>query len=766
LRELVAALALLLVSMEAMAVLPVRPTTTLASETGNNTSAANTFAKQSNGNHGAANVSKVAIRNLLYSGATTKIYAHFMPWFGPSNHMNVGYDSSEPAQVKRQVEDMISRGIEGAIVDWYGPGNTHHNTTTINLMHESELHAGFEFAICEDGGAIKNATDKTQKLIDDLNYVYSTFEPSPAYMRKDGRPVIFFFGVEAYSIDWNRVRAEVLGNPLFIFRNSGGFTKPQSNGGYAWLAPQTDPPANYMSLGYLDSFYNTALKYPQLETFGSAFKGFDDSLAAWGKKRKILQFCGQTWLSSMAEAAKYYDSSKQLESLQIVTWNDYEEGTELETGIDNCFTISSSINGSILSWRITGNENTVDHYTVFVSLDAENLMPLSDVATGNYSLDLASFDLGPANYTLYVKAMGKPSMINHLSNSVGYNVPNKPPVAVLSVTPSIGPTPLGVTASTEDSSDPDGTVVSSTIDFGDGTTAPGPVATHTYTSSGTYTVTATVNDDLGASSKDNKNVKTAPRKVTISKPANNAIVNAPVQIVATASTPYTLNSLQLYIDGVLNYEQKSPDLDRTMDMAPGAHEIAVKGWDQDGPFMKKINITVNHPPTAKLDVSPSSGARPVKVTASTAGSSDPDGNIASTVVDFGDGSSTSVEPGGSASHTYSTPGTYTVTSTVTDNEGETDTATSSVKVLAPYIVITTPVDGGTYSSPVHVVANAVSGNPIGAMKVYVDDVEKYHINDSKLDTWIKMKVGTRHLVVQAWETSGTLIKKSIYITVK
>jgi hypothetical protein len=431
LRELVAALALLLVSMEAMAVLPVRPTTTLASETGNNTSAANTFAKQSNGNHGAANVSKVAIRNLLYSGATTKIYAHFMPWFGPSNHMNVGYDSSEPAQVKRQVEDMISRGIDGAIVDWYGPGNTHHNTATLNLMHESELHPGFEFAICEDGGAIKNATDKTQKLIDDLNYVYSTFESSPAYMRRDGRPVILFFGVEAYSIDWDRVRAEVLGNPMFIFRNSGGFTKPHTNGGYGWLAPQSPPGPNYMSLGYLDNFYSTALKYSSLESFGSAFKGFDDSLASWGSNRKILQFCGQTWLSSMAEAGKYYDSSKQLESLQIVTWNDYEEGSEIESGIDNCFSLTAAVAGNELRWSIKGNENTIEHYEIFVSVDGENLMRLVEVPVGSRSINLASFDLEPTSYTLHVKAVGKPSIVNHMSNAARF-----PSDVSLAVTPS------------------------------------------------------------------------------------------------------------------------------------------------------------------------------------------------------------------------------------------------------------------------------------------------------------------------------------------
>ena len=60
----------------------VVPTTTLSAQTANNSSAANTFTSQSNGNRGAGNLSKVDVHSLLYSGASTKVYAHMMVWFG------------------------------------------------------------------------------------------------------------------------------------------------------------------------------------------------------------------------------------------------------------------------------------------------------------------------------------------------------------------------------------------------------------------------------------------------------------------------------------------------------------------------------------------------------------------------------------------------------------------------------------------------------------------------------------------------------------
>src|SRR5260370_31876282 len=111
-------------------------------ERGKKPRTAGSFTPQSNGNAGPANVSKVSSRNLLYPGATTKIYAHFMAWFGGANHMNVGYSSADPAQIKRQVDDMMSRGIQGAIIDWYGPGFANETTTSKLMTPEAETRDG------------------------------------------------------------------------------------------------------------------------------------------------------------------------------------------------------------------------------------------------------------------------------------------------------------------------------------------------------------------------------------------------------------------------------------------------------------------------------------------------------------------------------------------------------------------------------------------------------------------------------------------------
>jgi PKD repeat protein len=72
-------------------------------------------------------------------------------------------------------------------------------------------------------------------------------------------------------------------------------------------------------------------------------------------------------------------------------------------------------------------------------------------------------------------------------------IANRAPVAVF--TPSVSDRTIAVDGS--GSGDPDGRVAGLTWDFGDGSTATGATATHTYAADGTYRVTLTVADDDG-----------------------------------------------------------------------------------------------------------------------------------------------------------------------------------------------------------------------------------------------------------------------------
>ena len=394
--------------------------TTVSAQTANNSSAANNFASQQNGNLGANNVSKVDVHSLLYSGATTKVLAQLLLWFGESNHINVGYNSNDPAQVKRQIEDMISRGIDGVIVDWYGANNTIDQAAQL-VMHEAENHPGFSFAIMIDAGAIAanscNGCSPQQVLVNLLQYAEKTYFPSSAYLNIGGQPVVTDFNIDAqYSVDWQQANGQLHAPPRFLFQDNAGFTHAMSDGSYSWVMPW----AGDSGLGYLASFYDTGLAFPSEETMGAAYKGFNDQLASWGSGRFMDQQCGKTWLKTFSQVNSVYNSGQQLPYLQLVTWNDYEEGTEIESGVDGCFSLEASMSGSALQWSTSGDESTVDHYTVYGSQDGQKLTRLKDVGVGIHSLEMCSQTLAPGNYQLYVQAVGKPSIANRMPPPVSY----------------------------------------------------------------------------------------------------------------------------------------------------------------------------------------------------------------------------------------------------------------------------------------------------------------------------------------------------------
>lgn len=88
----------------------------------------------------------------------------------------------------------------------------------------------------------------------------------------------------------------------------------------------------------------------------------------------------------------------------------------------------------------------------------------------------------------------------------------------------------------------------------------------------------------------------------------------------------------------------------------------------------------NQAPVASFTATPSTGAAPLQVNADATTSTDPDGSITSYAWDFGDGSQAS---GQTASHTYTSVGTYTLRLTVTDNEGLTNSSTRTINATPP-----------------------------------------------------------------------------------
>ena len=238
---------------------------------------------------------------------------------------------------------------------------------------------------------------------------------------------------------------------------------------------------------------------------------------------------------------------------------------------------------------------------------------------------------------------------------------------------------------TDASSDPDGNVVGWRWDFGDGTSSIDRSPSHTFPTGGSYTVTLTVTDDGGATDASSATVA-----VQAPPPGNQAPTASFNPPSCTAGQPCQFSDDSNDSDGRVvswswNFGPGGTSTDRNprpIFPAAGTFEVALTVTDDDG-----ASSTVGHDVTV-TDVPPPPNEEPDadydsrcedQTCQFTDASDDDDGNVVGWSWDFDDGtSSTDQNP----LHRFPAPGTYSVTLTVTDDDGATDARTAEVRVSA------------------------------------------------------------------------------------
>ncbi|MFQ5613127.1 MAG: endo-1,3-alpha-glucanase family glycosylhydrolase [Anaerolineae bacterium] len=278
------------------------------------------------------------------------VLAHWLGWFGLPNHRQPvpPYVATDPEVIDRQITAAQAMGVDGFIVDWYGPA------TGLPLSNEADrafidqatqvLFAqappDFRLALMYDYGTLRGApnSQRTERMIDDLRYAIDTYLTQTTYLTYNNRPLLFLFPYDdvAPDLQLDQVTTALSdANPSLIYQNptTAPTILPYVDGFFAWVQPTTawQPDGGDWGGGYLGWFYRTmadpTLPYSQMLAVGAVWPGFNDSLAPWraGPARFIARRQGQTWTDTWDLAVDHQPSF-----VQIVTWNDWEEGTAVE----------------------------------------------------------------------------------------------------------------------------------------------------------------------------------------------------------------------------------------------------------------------------------------------------------------------------------------------------------------------------------------------------------------------------------------------------
>ena len=239
--------------------------------------------------------------------------------------------------------------------------------------------------------------------------------------------------------------------------------------------------------------------------------------------------------------------------------------------------------------------------------------------------------------------------------------PCPPPVADFSANRTSGKAPLSVQFTDLSTNGPDTWL----WQFGDGDTSTEQNPVHTYTTPGTYTVTLTVTNECGCDSASKQEFITAePCPLPVADfSANQTCGKIPLSVQFTdLSTNGPDTWLWQFGDGATSTEQNPVHTYTT----PGTYTVTLTVTNECGcdSASRPAYITAQPcpPPVASFEMNKSCGFPPVTIGFTDTSANDPH----TWFWQFGDGgTSTQKNP----AHTYTVPGVYTVSLTVTNDCG-------------------------------------------------------------------------------------------------
>jgi hypothetical protein len=267
--------------------------------------------------------------NITDANGKRQIASHFYPLTGP-------YASSDANIIEYHLLLMKYSGIDGVLIDWYGSSDYNDygsNRSNSEALIDALEGVGLEYAIVYEDRTIEqvvkndNYLSRIEAAQTDMSYLEANYFDNRNYIKVNGKPLLLVFGPEEFHQpdEWGEILRVLNTEATFITLNYTSVqTVPHSSGEYIWV-DQGSLANKYANKSQFDVF------------IGGAYPGFLDfySEGGWGEGYFIIDHNnGETFKQTLQQA-----KNANIDYLQLITWNDYGEGTMIEPTEEFGFTL-------------------------------------------------------------------------------------------------------------------------------------------------------------------------------------------------------------------------------------------------------------------------------------------------------------------------------------------------------------------------------------------------------------------------------------------
>jgi hypothetical protein len=297
-----------------------------------------------------------------------QIASWYYPLIGP-------YDSCDPAVLEYHVLLMKLAGVDGVIVDWYGSADHldygDNNRATVKLFQFARR-AGLKFSLCYEDQTIQhlieanfiNASNAIPQARQDMRYLQTNFFADASYLRLQDHPVLLNFGPQHFvaSTNWDEIFSvlEPGNRPAFFTEDN---RIPAGAGAFDWppmwmsQVPGTGGILSVAALKtYLTDFDQKAAGWPAF--ISSAFPRFHD-IYQRAAVRNFWGYLGDRQGDTLRETLNRGMTNGSA-IVQVVTWNDFGEGTMVEPTRENGYRDLGIVQDSRRQFLEPGFANTTN----------------------------------------------------------------------------------------------------------------------------------------------------------------------------------------------------------------------------------------------------------------------------------------------------------------------------------------------------------------------------------------------------------------------